>query len=266
MTQLLTIIKNNLTTIIAIVTMIVPILTYTGKTTFDLGFEERHTKFLAKCSKFLTATVFMYLCFQLGTIIISLILITVKLNSTIINIITAIDTIAFIFLFVYWIFSMIKLIPIKKFKWITKLISWMTTRPGVYIYIIVFVSSTLIQSLAWKPILIKVFNGKLSLAFTADIIQTLFIYPLTLTFVLLAILKLHQLNQGKENKYGYAMKVIDYNKVKNKNLIHLYSKKGNEWVFVEEKDFHKQKVLYLFEKDKEKWYEFTKIKIPDFKD
>ncbi|WP_336992874.1 hypothetical protein [Bacillus toyonensis] len=261
MSQLLTLIKNNLTSFIAIVTLVIPILTYSGKTTFDLGFEERHTKFIAKCIKFFISTVIMYSLFQIGSIVISLTIIPLKINATIYNILVFTDAIAFLFVALYWMLSMVKFITPKKHVILLKVLSLFTKKSGFIMYTIVFVGSILIQSFAWKPLVSKVINGNFNIDFTLDLIQNLFISPLILTFVLLAILFLHRINQGKDNPYFYAMKILDYSEIKKKELIHLYSRKVNEWVFVKKEDFHSQKVLYLYEKDKEKWYEFTKTEI-----
>ncbi|PFN83625.1 hypothetical protein [Bacillus thuringiensis] len=263
MTQLLTLIKNNLTSFIAIVTLILPILTYSGKTSFDLGFEERHTKFIAKCIKILVATVIMYFLFQIGSIVISLTIIPLEINTTIYNILVSIDAVSFIFVTLYWMLSMIKFATPKKYVKLLKVLSIFTKKSGFILYTVVFVSSVIIQSFAWRPVVFKILNGKFNIHFTLDLVQNLFISPLILTFVLLAILALHRMNHGKDKSYFYAMKIIDYSKIQEKELIHLYSRKVNEWVFVKKDDFHTQKTLYLYEKDKEKWYCFTKTEISE---
>lgn len=96
--------------------------------------------------------------------------------------------------------------------------------------------------------------------FSNELILNLFISPLILVIFICGILYLHNLNQGALKKYFYAMQVKSYDELKDLKLIHLYTRKTNEWIFVQENDFHEKKFSIYTKKIKKSGMNLLKLK------
>ncbi|WP_088099476.1 hypothetical protein [Bacillus mycoides] len=76
-----------------------------------------------------------------------------------------------------------------------------------------------------------------------------------------SILFLYNLN--KQPKTFYTMTPIDYTKIQDLTLIHLYTRKDNQWVLVEPDYTVNLNEAYLYNPDKDQWRLYKKIDQPN---
>lgn len=72
-----------------------------------------------------------------------------------------------------------------------------------------------------------------------------------------SILFLYNLN--KQQKSFYTMTPIDYTKIQDLTLIHLYTRKDNQWVLVEPDYTVTLNEAYLYNPDKDQWRLYKKL-------
>ncbi|TKJ04896.1 hypothetical protein FC702_12040 [Bacillus cereus] len=281
--------KNILPAATAIITIFGVSASYIVKTDFDLIFEEKQTKFFTKSLKIFLSTIVIYVAFLFGAIAFSITLQSIPwLASPSIHLImNGILLVSILVSLLYLVLTGLR--GLVKSKLITKILTFVTKDIGFYLYMTIFISSMYIQSKNWlslfESLSIDLVNNpntfsnwskfltdvekSLTNEQTSALVIDLFRIPLILIIFVCAIMYLHNLNQGTLKKYLYAMEIIKYDGIKiyNKNkvpgLLHLYTRKKNEWVFVKKDDLKDKKVLYLYEKDNDKWYKFTKIEVQD---
>lgn len=281
--------KNILPAATAIITIFGVSASYIVKTDFDLIFEEKQTKFFTKSLKIFLSTIVIYVAFLFGAIAFSITLQSIPwLASPSIHLImNGILLVSILVSLLYLVLTGLR--GLVKSKLITKILTFVTKDIGFYLYMTIFTSSMYIQSKNWlslfESLSIDLVNNpntfsnwskfltdvekSLANEQTSALVIDLFRIPLILIIFVCAIMYLHNLNQGTLKKYLYAMEIIKYDGIKiyNKNkvpgLLHLYTRKKNEWVFVKKDDLKDKKVLYLYEKDNDKWYKFTKIEVQD---
>ncbi|ALZ60412.1 hypothetical protein FORC13_1351 [Bacillus cereus] len=281
--------KNILPAATAIITIFGVSASYIVKTDFDLIFEEKQTKFFTKSLKIFLSTIVIYVAFLFGAIAFSITLQSIPwLASPSIHLImNGILLVSILVSLLYLVLTGLR--GLVKSKLITKILTFVTKEIGFYLYMTIFISSMYIQSKNWlslfESLSIDLVNNpntfsnwskfltdvekSLANEQTSELVIDLFRIPLILIIFVCAIMYLHNLNQGTLKKYLYAMEIIKYDGIKiyNKNkvpgLLHLYTRKKNEWVFVKKDDLKDKKVLYLYEKDNDKWYKFTKIEVQD---
>lgn len=254
--------KNILPALTAIITALGLVSSYVVKTDFDLVFEEKQTKLFTKSIKIFLSVVVIYVGFQFGAIAFSFSLksYTFFTSPLFKNTMILLSIISILLVSVYCVLTLTRLAIPKTWSFIIKALTFLTKKLGFILYLTILITSMYIQSILWLPIASNISKTK----FSNELILNLFISPLILVIFIFGILYLHNLNQGALKKYFYAMQIKSYDELKDLKLIHLYTRKTNEWIFVQENDFHEKKVLYLYEKDKEKWYEFTKTEIQQF--
>ncbi|MGG0722842.1 hypothetical protein [Bacillus mycoides] len=281
--------KNILPAATAIITIFGVSASYIVKTDFDLIFEEKQTKFFAKSLKIFLSTIVIYVAFIFGAIAFSITLQSINwLASPGIHfIMNGLLFISILASLLYLVFTALR--GLVKSKLITKLLTFVTRNVGFYLYMTIFISSMYIQSKNWLSLFeslsidpvnnpdtfsnwskfLKDVEKALANEQTSALVIELFKIPLILIIFVCAIMYLHNLNRGTLKKYLYAMEIINYDGIKiyNKNktpdFLHLYTRKKNEWVFVKKDDVKDKKVLYLYEKDNDKWYKFTKTEVQD---
>ncbi|WP_131100657.1 hypothetical protein [Bacillus sp. SYJ] len=281
--------KNILPAATAIITIFGVSASYIVKTDFDLIFEEKQTKFFTKSLKIFLSTIVIYVAFLFGAMAFSITLQSIPwLASPSIHLImNGILLVSILVSLLYLVLTGLR--GLVKSKLITKILTFVTKDIGFYLYMTIFISSMYIQSKNWlslfESLSIDLVNNPntfsnwskfltdveklLANEQTSALVIDLFRIPLILIIFVCAIMYLHNLNQGTLKKYLYAMEIIKYDGIKiyNKNkvpgLLHLYTRKKNEWVFVKKDDLKDKKVLYLYEKDNDKWYKFTKIEVQD---
>ncbi|HDR4614589.1 TPA: hypothetical protein QCQ90_002148 [Bacillus cereus] len=235
------------------------VITYTNKSNFDLLFETKRTRLLVKTTKLLVSFFFFYIIFQVVAFafsysISSLSFLTSKIFYQFIKISF---TLAVLIILFYVVLTLIKTQIPQNWYRVLKFLAFCTKNTGFILYCYFFMACIYLQTLYYLTLKEDLFALKLTKEQTIN----LFFYPFIAIIFLIVILYLHLINQGGIKKYHYLMEILTYDKIKHLKLVHLYTKSENEWILVEEDDVHTQKTVYIFKKDSEKCYKYTKVEI-----
>ncbi|MCU4958191.1 hypothetical protein P4268_00975 [Bacillus thuringiensis] len=235
------------------------IITYTNKSNFDLIFETKRTRLLVRTTKLLVNSLFLYIIFQFLSFAFSYSISSLEfLTSKIFFQFIQISFILALFIIIFYIvLTLIKTKIPQNWDRLLKLLIFCTKKTGFILYCYFFMACIYLQALNYLTLKKDLF----ALTLTQEQATSFFLSPFIEIIFLIAILYLHLINQGGIKKYNYLMEILTYNDIKDLKLVHLYTKSENEWILVEENDVHTQDTVYIFKKDSEKCYKYTKVEI-----
>ncbi|PEC01485.1 hypothetical protein COM98_29070 [Bacillus cereus] len=293
------ILNNIIPTLVAISTFLGILLNYSKKSDFDLIFEDKNIKFLTKLTKSILIILVLYIILQINAIIIYYPIqeLTIFEKFKDWNFANVLDLITAILLLCYIIYTIIVLLLKKLFTWIKsldwvkklyrnfknyiynllnpKVLNFISSFKKIIIlirklfnfihkvlwyilYVSIYILGVYVQSIYFSSI--KAELPKVSL--TDNEFITFIVHPMFLIIALFAIFFFHGYKKGDFRKNNhYAMRFIEFDELNQPGieLIHLYTKNKTQWIFVKKENLVDQKYIYLFEKDKEKWYEYKRI-------
>ncbi|MGG1718734.1 hypothetical protein ABDH75_10925 [Bacillus wiedmannii] len=239
---------------------------YIYKNDLDIIFEQKQGRFFKNAANFIVAFLNIYFLLQITSFTLYLFIFAFPfLSHTIINLIAIILislSILIYILYIYaWSFTQVeknrettKKKRYKLSKWIIDTIEKRTLFISVYI---VFFTCSYFHALNIKILILK--SENISKTIESNL-GTFIGDPLFYVLFTGSVVCIYRFN--KRPKCFYTMSLIDYDTLQKANkeeLIHLYTRKDNQWILVEPKHRVTLKEVYLYNPDKDKWYFYKKI-------
>ncbi|PFC88524.1 hypothetical protein CN272_11145 [Bacillus anthracis] len=238
---------------------------YVYKNDLDIIFEQKQGRFFKKSANFIVAFFAFYVLLQITSL--SLYWFNVSfhfLHPTIVKLVAKILIILVFLIFILYFYAK-TFTPVGKNRETTKkkryklskwIIDIIEKRPLLIFVYTIFFSCSYLHAIDITPLLLK--DENISKIIESNL-ATFIGDPLLL--VLIGGLVVFIYNFNKRPKRFYTMSLIDYEKITENSteLIHLYTRKDNQWILVEPKHRITLKEVYLYNPDKDKWYFYKKI-------
>lgn len=266
MTTVIDFIGNALKTFGSLAIVFPFIFGYFYKNDLDIIFEQKQGRFFKKFANFIVAFLAFYLLLQITVFTLySLIFAFPVLSHSIIQLIAIIlILLAFLvyLLYIYaWTFTSVEknreTIQKKRYKLSKWIIDTIEKRALFISVCIAFFTCSYFQALNINTLLLK--NENLSKTFENNL-GTFIGVPLLLVLFTGSVIFIYRFN--KRPKCFYTMSLIDYDTLQKANkeeLIHLYTRKDNQWILVEPQHRITLQEVYVYNPEKDKWYFYKKI-------
>ncbi|MED2601679.1 hypothetical protein P4241_13225 [Bacillus thuringiensis] len=266
MTSLIEFIGNALKTFGPLAIVFPFIFGYIYKNDLDIIFEQKQGRFFKNFANFIVAFLTFYFLLQITAFALySLILAVPFLSHSIIKLIAIILIILAVLvylLYIYaWPFTQVEknreTTKKKRYKFSKWIIDTIEKRPLFISVCIVFFTCSYFHALNINTLLLK--DKNVSKTIESNL-GTFIGDPLFFVLFTGSAVFIYRFN--KRPKCFYTMSLIDYDTLQKNNkeeLIHLYTRKDNQWILVEPKHRVTLKEVYLYNPDKDKWYFYKKI-------
>ncbi len=238
---------------------------YFYKNDLDLIFEQKQGRFFKKSANFIVAFFAFYVLLQMTSL--SLYWFNFHfhfLYHSIVKLVAQILITLVVWIIILYFYAKI-FTPVGKNRETTKkkryklskwIIDTVEKRPLLIFVYIIFFSCSYLHALDIKPLLLK--DENISKIIESNLV-TFIGDPLLLVLIGGLVVFIYYFN--KRPKRFYTMSLIDYEQIKQNSteLIHLYTRKDNQWILVEPQHRITLQEVYLYNPDKDKWYFYKKI-------